>query len=160
MGAEEMLMGGMTGGVDDLYREVILDHFKSPRNKGRVPSPTVSNEGVNPMCGDEIEVTATLTNEVITDVKFIAQGCAISQASASMMTEILKGKPLAEARRIIQRFKAMLVPTETVPPGPAIELGDLEALEGVRKYAARVKCATLAWNTLSDALPQGKSKES
>lgn len=147
----------MTGGADDLYREVILDHFKSPRNKGKLDSPSLRNEGVNPLCGDEVEITASLSDGKLTEIRFIGQGCAISQASASMMTEILKGKTLEEARALIVQFKGLLVPVEgggTGLSGDPDDLGDLIALEGVKKYAARVKCATLAWNTLAEALPK------
>ena len=106
VGPDDMLMGGMTGGADDLYREVILDHFKSPRNHGRVASPTTSGEGVNPMCGDEIEVTLLLENGRVRDIKFSGHGCAISQASASMMTEIVKGKSVDDTRRISVRCRS------------------------------------------------------
>ncbi len=161
MSDNESLQGGTTGGVDDLYREVILDHFKSPRNKGRLSSPSVSNQGVNPLCGDEIEVMALLKNGLIEDIKFLGHGCAISQASASMMTEVIKGKTIDQALLIVARFKGLLLPdgqkeTSGTPP---LELGDLEALEGVKKYAARVKGATLAWNTLTEALKERRPKE-
>lgn len=155
------LLGGMTGGVDDLYREVILDHFKSPRNQGKLHSPSVSNQGANPLCGDEIEISALLSKGVIEDLKFEGHGCAISQASASMMTEVVKGKTIEEALAITARFKGMLIPdgqkegADTKP----IDLGDLEALEGVKRYAARVKCATLSWNTFAEALQNYRSKE-
>jgi len=155
MSKDESLQGGATGGVEDLYREVILDHFKSPRNQGKLASPTISNEGVNPLCGDEIEVTALLSDGTIEDIKFEGHGCAISQASASMMTELMKGKSIKEATQIINRFKGLLLPDNDhgrTPPSPAIDLGDLEALEGVKKYPVRVQCATLAWNTFFEGL--------
>jgi len=162
MTGNEPLQGGATGGVDDLYREVILDHFKSPRNKGKIASPSVSNEGVNPLCGDEIEITALITDGTLEDLKFQGHGCAISQSSASMMTQALKGKRVAEVLSIIQRFKGLLLPGGTPGTGDntPLDLGDLESLEGVKKYPVRVKCATLAWNTLAEALkniqPGGK----
>jgi nitrogen fixation NifU-like protein len=149
--SENEYRGGTTGGVDDLYREVILDHFKSPRNKGKITSPTVSNEGANPLCGDEIEITALVTDGVLEDLKFTGHGCAISQSSASMMTEALKGKSVKEVLSIVNQFKGLLLPGGAGDAKP-IDLGDLETLEGVKKYPMRVKCATLAWNTLSDAL--------
>lgn len=154
MSYPEASQGGSTGGVDDLYREVILDHFKSPRNKGEIASPTVSNEGVNPLCGDEIEITALIQDGVIKDLKFQGHGCAISQSSASMMTETLKGKRIDEAFSIFARFKGLLLPDGQAgaQDKQPIDLGDLETLEGVKKYPMRVKCATLAWNTLADAL--------
>jgi nitrogen fixation NifU-like protein len=154
MSNDESLQGGTAGGVEDLYREVILDHFKSPRNKGKIESPTLSNEGVNPLCGDEIEITALLANGIVKDIKFIGHGCAISQASASMMTESIKGKPIEKAALIAAQFKGLLLPDGhgEVPTNKGVDLGDLEALEGVKKYPVRVKCATLAWNTFVDAL--------
>lgn len=134
--------------LDDLYREVILDHYSHPRNRGAVDPADVTREGANPLCGDEIRVSLRVRDGIVEDVRFEGKGCSISQASASMMTELVKGKPVEEAERMIATFKAMMhgeVPADT-------SLGDLEALQGVRKFPVRVKCATLSWVTLEMAL--------
>lgn len=138
--------------LDELYRDVILDHYSHPRNRGVAEPADATREGANPMCGDEIRVSVRVRDGVIEDVRFDGKGCAISQASASMMTEQLKGKPVAEANRLIAEFKAMM----HTPAGaePSDELGDLVALSGVRKFPVRVKCATLSWITLEMALEE------
>jgi len=135
--------------LDDLYRDVILDHYSHPRNKGTLDPADVVREGANPLCGDEIRLFLTVRDGVVTDVRFDGRGCSISQASASMMTERIKGQPVAEAERLIAAFKAMM---HGEPPAEA--LGDLEALQGVRKFPVRVKCATLGWVTLEGALAE------
>ncbi|MBI1884796.1 MAG: SUF system NifU family Fe-S cluster assembly protein [Chloroflexi bacterium] len=143
--------------LDELYREIIIDHYRSPRNRGKLPSPTVSREGFNPLCGDEITLDLSVADGVIVDVRYDGQGCSISQSSASMLTDAVKGKELEEARSLFRRFQAMMVGSGVADPE---ELGDLEALSGVRKFPVRVKCATLAWHTLDEALEsllQGKS---
>ncbi|WBL35412.1 SUF system NifU family Fe-S cluster assembly protein [Tepidiforma flava] len=137
---------------DDLYRELILDHYRRPRNRGPLPAPTLQAEGVNPVCGDEIHLDLDVQDGVIRDLGFWGQGCSISQSSASMLTERLKGRPLAEAEAVTGKVRSMLV--EGAPPDP--ELGDLAALEGVAKLPVRVKCALLAWNVLLEALRQAK----
>lgn len=163
-------------GLEDLYREIILDHYRSPRNKGELESPpAVRVEGFNPLCGDEIVVYLSVDEDgTIRDIKIDGQGCSISQSSASMMTAAVKGKPLTEARDLIKAFKSMMVTHETgiggdgteasegsdlddIPADAFEELGDLEALQGVVKFPARIKCATLAFNTLTEALEQAES---
>jgi nitrogen fixation NifU-like protein len=147
-------------GLEDLYREIILDHYRSPRNRGELPVPPAHVEtGFNPLCGDEITVYLQLDGDRVTDIKLNGQGCSISQSSASMMSTAVKGKTLAEARATIRTFKGLmsvhehrLDGTEVEPEGPEVPLGDLEALQGVVKFPVRIKCATLAWNTLTLAL--------
>lgn len=139
--------------LDELYREVILDHYSHPRNRGVADPADAKREGANPLCGDEITVSVRVRDGVIEDVRFEGKGCSISQASASMMTEQLKGKPLAEANRLIAAFKAMMHTPSGAEPA-ADELGDLVALAGVRKFPVRVKCATLSWITLEMALQE------
>ena len=148
--------------LDDLYKEIILDHYRSPRNQGELDHPAHRCEGFNPLCGDEVIVFVSLNQGVIADIKIGGQGCSISQASASMMTEIIKGKSIDEAETIIHAFKEMMDIYETElsgsektdKPKSEIDLGDLEALQGVVKYPVRIKCATLAWNTLTQTLEQ------
>jgi len=134
--------------LDNLYREVILDHYSHPRNKGVVDPADVTREGANPLCGDEIRVSLRVRDGIVEDVRFDGKGCSISQASASMMTDLVKGKRPYEAQGLIAAFKAMMH-GEAVPDDV---LGDLEALQGVRKFPVRVKCATLGWVTLELAL--------
>ncbi|MHB1128828.1 MAG: Fe-S cluster assembly sulfur transfer protein SufU [Ilumatobacteraceae bacterium] len=142
-------------GLEDLYREIILDHYRTPRNRGELDPPAVSAEGHNPLCGDEIRVFVTVENGVVSDVRFNGSGCSISQSSTSMMTTAIKGKPIDEVRKIVRRFKHMMTLDEdgdTTPVDESLNLGDLEALQGVVKFPVRIKCATLGWNTLLDAL--------
>ena len=145
-------------GLDDLYREIILDHHRHPRNRGELPPPAPHAVGHNPLCGDEIDVYLQVENDVITDVKVGGQGCSISQSSASMMSQAIKGRPVAEVRALVRRFKGLMsIPDEDgnpIEPDPNVALGDLEALQGVVKFPVRIKCATLSWNTLLDALEQ------
>ena len=156
-------------GLEDLYREIILDHYRSPRNKGELESPPAHRaEGFNPLCGDEVVVYVQLdADDRIEDIKIGGQGCSISQSSASMMSAAVKGKTVDEARALTGTFKAMMSIHEAdiggdgseadelgvdVPAGDVdgeSELGDLEALRGVVKFPVRIKCATLSWNTLS-----------
>jgi nitrogen fixation NifU-like protein len=136
--------------LDDLYREVILDHYSRPRNKGTIEAPDITVEGANPLCGDELSIYVRLSGGAISDVRFVGRGCSISQASASMMTQEMKGKTLVEARVLVQRFKAMM----HGEPVPEEELGDLMALQGVRKFPVRVKCATLAWVALDQGVEE------
>ena len=145
--------------LDDLYKEIILDHYRSPRNQGELEPPAHRCEGFNPLCGDEVIVFVSLINQKIAEIKIGGQGCSISQASASMMTEIIKGKSISEAEEIIHAFKEMmdiyeseLSGKETDGTSSSIDLGDLEALQGVVKYPVRIKCATLAWNTLTQSI--------
>jgi nitrogen fixation NifU-like protein len=145
-------------GLEDLYREIILDHYRSPRNRGDLPvPPALHAEGHNPLCGDEITVFLDVNPvdgvDTVTDVKVSGQGCSISQSSASMMSQAAKGKTVAEVRALVRKFKGMMS-IEDADGEPAIDvpLGDLEALQGVVKFPVRIKCATLAWNTLLQAL--------
>ena len=130
--------------LDDLYREVILDHYTHPRNKGSLDGADIKVDGANPLCGDELSIYVKLAAGLISDVRFVGRGCSISQASASMMTEQIKGKTLPQARALVGRFKAMMHGEDV----PEEELGDLMALQGVRKFPVRIKCATLAWVAL------------
>jgi nitrogen fixation protein NifU and related proteins len=132
--------------LDQLYKELILEHYKHPRNKG-VLENAVIEEGANPSCGDEVNLYLKIDDSTIADIKFTGEGCAISQASASMLTGAIKGKTLEEVTVLTQQFKAMIHGEE-----PADELGDLKMLQGISKLHARVKCATLAWVTLEQAL--------
>ena len=159
----------MTGDLDDLYREIILDHYRSPRNRGELPVPPAHKvEGFNPLCGDEVVLYLEVDPETdtVSDVKIAGQGCSISQASTSMMSAAVKGKPLAEVRQLIRAFKALMSIHESKLEGDGgdgsdlaaelagVRLGDLEALQGVVKFPVRIKCATLAWNTLQQALDE------
>lgn len=139
--------------LEDLYREVILDHYRTPRNKGELPPPATCTEGTNPLCGDEIKIYLDVRDGVVTDVRFSGHGCSISQASASMMTAAVKGKPVAAVRAVAKRFKQMMTIEEDDGQAPAeVRLGDIEALQGVVKYPVRIKCAVLGWNTLLEGL--------
>lgn len=151
-------------GLEDLYREIILDHYRTPRNRGELPTPpAVTARGHNPLCGDEITVYVQVDGDTVCDVKVGGQGCSISQSSASMMTQAIEGKSIDEIRALVKRFKTMMSIDEddggaSVDEPPAAEdvadLGDLAALQGVVKFPVRIKCATLAWNTLVEALDQ------
>ncbi|HEU5298884.1 MAG TPA: SUF system NifU family Fe-S cluster assembly protein [bacterium] len=136
--------------LDDLYRELILEHYSRPRNRGELPDADIKVEGANPLCGDELSIYVKLADGRIADVRFVGRGCSISQASASMMTQQIKGKTMAEARRLSGRFKAMMQGA----PVEEEELGDLVALQGVRKFPVRVKCATLSWVTLEQGMDE------
>jgi nitrogen fixation NifU-like protein len=147
-------------GLEDLYREIILDHYRTPRNRGELPVPPARHaEGHNPLCGDEITVFLDLEREngvdVVSDVKVTGQGCSISQSSASMMSQAIKGKTVPEVRALVRKFKGMMsIESDGDGDEPQFDvpLGDLEALQGVVKFPVRIKCATLAWNTLTQAL--------
>ena len=160
-------------GLEDLYREIILDHYRNPRNRGELPTPPAHAEtGFNPLCGDEITLYLQMDGDRLADVKLTGQGCSISQSSASMMSTAIKGKSLAETRATIRTFKSMMSIHEQRLDGPGdgdgaddstddgadgngppqVSLGDLEALQGVVKFPVRIKCATLSWNTLAQAL--------
>ncbi|MEW6045286.1 MAG: Fe-S cluster assembly sulfur transfer protein SufU [Bacillota bacterium] len=139
--------------LDDLYREVILDHYKSPRNKGHLGHADASVHLHNPLCGDEITLELIADGDIIREVRFTGQGCSISQASASMLTEAVRGRTVAEVRDMMGRFTRMV--RGELPPEQA-DLGDLEALSGVSKFPVRVKCALLAWEALDKDLAQLK----
>jgi nitrogen fixation protein NifU and related proteins len=148
-------------GLEDLYREIILDHYRTPRNRGELPVPPARHaEGHNPLCGDEITVYVDVDTSgdvaTVSDVKVSGQGCSISQSSASMMSAAVKGKSVPEVEALVRKFKGMM--SIESPDGDEsssdadVSLGDLEALQGVVKFPVRIKCATLAWNTLTEAL--------
>jgi nitrogen fixation protein NifU and related proteins len=137
---------------DDLYKEVILDHFENPRNYGVLTNPNRNEKGMNPLCGDELELFLILEDGIIKDISFHGKGCSISQASSSMMTENIKGMKKEDALTLMHKFKtAILEDKEQIFSD---EEADLEALLGVKKYPVRVKCAVLAWNTLENALKE------
>ncbi len=143
--------------LEDLYREVILDHYRNPRNRGRIEGADATAEGMNPLCGDEINLDLKFSDGKVSAVAVEGQGCSISQASASMMTEAIKGKTKEEIFDLIARFRGMMSLEEGVDPGidperPGEALGDMEALQGVRQYPVRIKCAALGWTVLQDAL--------
>lgn len=135
--------------LSDLYQEVILDHNRRPRNFRVIESPSHHAEGYNPLCGDRLDLFVTVEGDRIADVAFQGSGCAISKASASLMTDALKGHTLAEARELFERFHRMVT---TPPDAPVEDLGKLSVLAGVREFPVRVKCASLAWHTLKAAL--------
>jgi nitrogen fixation protein NifU and related proteins len=158
-------------GLEDLYREIILDHYRSPRNRGELESPpAVRAEGFNPLCGDEIVVTIDVGDGVLDDIKIAGTGCSISQSSASLMSAAVKGRSLAEVRGLIDTFKRMMsihestLPSDSSSDGAAEAtepeaididaLGELAALQGVVKFPVRIKCATLSWNTLTQGLDE------
>ena len=138
----------MADPFDDLYRELILDHYRRPRNHGELPDAPVRVEGVNPVCGDEIHLDLDVDAGKINRIGFWGEGCSISQSSASMLTERLKGKDVDEAARVTAKVRAMLIDGALADS----ELGDLEALEGVARLPVRVKCALLCWNVLEQGL--------
>ena len=167
-------------GLEDLYREIILDHYRNPRNRGELPSPpAVRMEGFNPLCGDEIIVYLDVSDNVVQDLRIGGQGCSISQSSASMMSSAVKGKSVVQARATIRAFKALMSIHEHrldgadeelfedgdgagSGPSPAaaaepVNLGDLEALQGVVKFPVRIKCATLSWITLAQGLDEAEA---
>jgi len=135
--------------LSDLYQEVILDHNRRPRNFRVIEPATASQEGYNPLCGDRLKLYLTVENGTITDVAFQGSGCAISKASASLMTEAIKGKTVEQARALFDQFHHMI----TSPPGsPLPEMGKLAVLSGIREFPTRVKCAGLPWHTLKAAV--------
>jgi nitrogen fixation NifU-like protein len=163
-------------GLEDLYREIILDHYRSPRNRGELETPPATRvEGFNPLCGDEIVLYVDTDGETIQDIRIGGQGCSISQSSASMMSAAVKGKTLREVRDLTKAFKAMMsiheqsldgegegleesgdsgLAADEVEDAPEVSLGDLEALRGVVKFPVRIKCATLSWNTLAQGIDE------
>lgn len=138
--------------LDNLYQELIIDHGTEPRNHHALANANHDAEGYNPLCGDKVHVYLHTDNDVITDISFLGKGCAISTASASIMTEVLRGKTLEEAHTLFKQFQHLLTSDDKVPDN----IGKLAALSGVRKYPSRVKCATLAWHTLQEALKESK----
>ncbi|HET9610349.1 MAG TPA: SUF system NifU family Fe-S cluster assembly protein [Acidimicrobiales bacterium] len=159
-------------GLEDLYREIILDHYRNPRNRGELSAPPATRvEGFNPLCGDEIVVYLDVEGDVVKDIRIGGQGCSISQSSASMMSSAVKGRTIDEVRALSRAFKAMMSiheqsldgdvsgngADEVAPPDVEVKLGDLEALRGVVKFPVRIKCATLSWNTLLQAIDEPAS---
>ncbi|MCL4445941.1 MAG: SUF system NifU family Fe-S cluster assembly protein [Actinobacteria bacterium] len=159
--------------LEELYREIILDHYRSPRNRGELPVPPAHRvEGFNPLCGDEVVVTLIVSDDTVSDIKIGGTGCSISQASASLMSSAVKGKPVDEVRGLIHTFKSMMSVHQStlgdadedgqqIEPGPedpelvdSDALGELAALQGVVKFPVRIKCATLSWNALSQGLDE------
>jgi nitrogen fixation NifU-like protein len=137
--------------LEELYKEVILDHYRAPRNKGRLDPYDVALERNNPLCGDEIELFLKFDGDDLQGIAFDGKGCSISQASASMMTEKVKGLSAADARAVAESIKRMMAGEEE---GDDKELEDLVSLKGVTKYPVRIKCALLGWNTLVEALDE------
>ncbi len=163
--------------LEDLYREIILDHYRSPRNRGELTSPPAHRvEGFNPLCGDEVVVTMLVEDGRVADIKFAGSGCSISQSSASLMSSAVKGKPLDEVRELISTFKSMMSihqaslgsngtdgedaddSSDGNGDGNGLadlrKLGELAALQGVVKFPVRIKCATLSWNALAQGLDE------
>jgi nitrogen fixation protein NifU and related proteins len=147
--------------LEELYRQVILDHYRNPRRRGKLSGPHIHAEGQNPSCGDEFFLDLRIEDGVVTDIAINGQGCSISQASGSMMTDVVIGKTVEDIRDLAHDFKLMMGIEEGDDPldheRPGAVLGDLEALQGVRKFPVRIKCADLAWTTLADALDKGEA---
>ena len=150
--------------IEELYRQVILDHYRNPRRRGKLTGPHVHAEGLNPSCGDEFFLDLLIEDGVVTDMAIDGQGCSISQASGSMMTDAILGKSVEDVRTVTSQFKLMMGIDEGEDPldheRPGAVLGDLEALQGVRKFPVRIKCADLPWTTLSEALDNAEAKRS
>jgi len=165
----------MMPGLEDLYREIILDHYRSPRNRGELPEPPAHRvEGFNPLCGDEVVVYLLLEDGKVADIRIGGQGCSISQSSASLMSAAVKGKTVEEVRDLIRTFKSMMSVHEArlgdaedgteggadggaeAEPVDLAALGELAALQGVVKFPVRIKCATLGWNTLAQGLDEAQ----
>ena len=148
------------GRLDELYQSVILDHNRRPRNHREMEAPDARAEGRNPLCGDEVTVWLRLEGDRIADVSFKGTGCAISRASASIMTTAVKGQTVADAERLFERFHELVTGQRRTPPADisapeAGPLGSLEAFSGVSRFPVRVKCASLSWHTLRSALREG-----
>ncbi|WP_404404617.1 Fe-S cluster assembly sulfur transfer protein SufU [Jeotgalibacillus malaysiensis] len=136
--------------LDQLYRQVIMDHYKNPRNKGEIED-SVTVDMNNPTCGDRIHLTLDVQDGIVQEAKFDGEGCSISMASASMMTQVIKGKPVEEALKYSQIFSDMMLGKEY---DDSVDLGDIEALQGVAKFPARIKCATLSWKAMERGIDQ------
>lgn len=143
--------------LNSLYQQLILDHYRKPRNKGELPEKTIEIHMNNPVCGDDIRLQLQIEDNVIVDARHVGHGCSISQASVSMMTNLLKGKPLEEAEGLAARFTAMMHGDEE--PARDKTMGDLRALQGVSKFPVRIKCALLAFDTLQEAIKKTKAGE-
>ena len=140
---------------DELYRDVILDHYRLPRNNRVIDSANADLTQFNPVCGDEVRLTARIIDGEVADIGFVGQGCSISQSSASMMTEAIRGRTLDDANTLAQHFRSMILGEDV----DERTMGDLMALQGTSKYPARVKCAVLAWDTLQKALSGASGRE-
>jgi nitrogen fixation protein NifU and related proteins len=144
------------GGLDDLYQQLILDHYRTRRNEGTLDAPTVAVDHNNPLCGDELHLELLIEDGRVADVRQSGQGCSISQAAASMMTEVAKGLPLDDALAVVEHFRLVMHGEEEADEE---RLGDAIALEGVAKYPVRIKCALLGWMALKDAIETYRSNE-
>ena len=152
-------MGMQMEDLDSLYQEIVLDHYKSPRNQGLIQEPDMDAEGFNPFCGDKVVLTAGIDEGgQIKEVGLTGEGCAISQSSASMLSESIKGLDLEQAKKLIARFRGMMQGNDLSEEDEE-SLGDLVVLQGVRQYPIRIKCALLAWSTLQDAIANLTSKK-
>ena len=140
--------------LDQLYRSVIMDHYKNPRNKGSLQEDSVTIDMNNPTCGDRIHLTLKVEDGIVKDAKFDGEGCSISMSSASMMTQIVKGKKIEEALELADIFSKMMLGEEF--DVDKYDLGDVEALQGVAKFPARIKCATLAWKAMEKGVKEGE----
>jgi len=141
--------------LDQLYRRVIMDHYKNPRNKGVIEDGSLTVNMNNPTCGDRIQLTMNVEDGIVTESKFEGEGCSISMSSASMMTQAIKGKPIEDALKLSTIFSDMMQGKDY---DDSIELGDIEALSGVSKFPARIKCATLAWKAMEKGLGDQKKE--
>lgn len=137
--------------LDELYRDVILEHFKHPSHAGELPDATVKVDGANPLCGDELTMYLQLDHDRIAQVRFRGKGCAISQAASSMLAAQLEGQTVRGAGQLIDAMKGLM---QGKDPDPSVDLGDLEALAGVRKFPVRIKCAALSWNVVEQGLAE------
>jgi nitrogen fixation protein NifU and related proteins len=148
---QDMTIDRSTPPLNSLFQELILEHYKRPRNKGTMPEPDADVHMNNPTCGDEVHLYLRMRDDVVEDVRFEGDGCSISQASISMMTQLVKGRTAEEAMQLAKRFTAMMHGDADAAKDKA--MGDLRALAGVAKFPVRVKCALLGWNALESALP-------
>ncbi|MFC4387128.1 Fe-S cluster assembly sulfur transfer protein SufU [Gracilibacillus marinus] len=142
--------------LDTLYRQVIMDHYKNPRNKGTLADDTITIDMNNPTCGDRIELHLQIENDIVKDAKFEGEGCSISMSSASMMTQAIKGKNVDDAVKMSSIFSNMMLGEEL--DEVEMDLGDIEALQGVSKFPARIKCATLAWKAMEKAVAEDEKQ--
>jgi len=155
----EKVQGGAMGGVDELYREVILDHFKAPKNRGELDNANAKAEGLNPLCGDQMTMAVFIDGGAIKDIRFDGHGCAISQSAASMLTALVKGRKLSDVLGLTSTYKKMFGINDGVKAEFVFDdLGDLISLEGVKKYPARIKCALLSANTLLESIADFEKK--
>ncbi|WP_268928588.1 Fe-S cluster assembly sulfur transfer protein SufU [Microaerobacter geothermalis] len=144
--------------LDDLYRRVIMDHYQKPRNRGTIEDGAVTVNLNNPTCGDRIQLQMRIEDEKIAEAKFVGEGCSISMASASMMTEAVRGLSLDDAMKMAELFSLMMQGKDIDPESYGLDIGDIEALQGVSKFPARIKCATLAWKAMEKGCGECKLK--